>query len=203
MKRPIRTTLDVSTLPTVAFGNPGLVWWGTVGFMVIEGFTLALCVASYLYLRRNFPEWPPPRTPVPDLVLPTIGLVVMVLSTIPMWFADKAARRFDKATVILWLSVASAVGVALLVIRGFEFGSLNTRWDDNAYGSVVWAIVGFHAALLVMEVGETIGGLLMFLFAPIQERHYSDASDNVMYWWFCMLSWVPLFVVVYLLPRWT
>ena len=203
MNRPLRTTLDVSRLPTVAFGNPGLVWWGTVGFMVIEGFTLALCVAAYLYLRRNFPEWPPPRTPNPDLLAPIIGVVVAVLSNIPMMLVSKAARRFDKAGVILWLAVSSAIGIAMLVIRGFEFEALNTRWDVNAYGSIAWATVGFHALLLVMEVGETIGGLIMFLFAPVQPKHYSDSVDNSMYWAFCSLAWVPLFVVVYLLPRWT
>jgi heme/copper-type cytochrome/quinol oxidase subunit 3 len=203
MSRPLRTTLDVSALPTVAFGNPGLVWWGTVGFMVIEGFSLAICVAAYLYLRKNFPEWPPPRTPVPDLLAPTIGVIVAVASNVPMMLVSRAARRFDRSGVTRWLVVSSLVGIAMLVIRGFEFAALNTRWDNHAYGSIVWATVGFHALLLVMEVGETIGGLAMFLAAPIQEKHFTDGADNAMYWAFCTLAWVPLFVVVYLLPRWT
>jgi cytochrome c oxidase subunit III len=203
MTRPIRTRLDVAALPETAFGNAGLVWWGTAGFMVIEGFTLALCVAAYLYLRRNFPDWPPPRTPVPDLLLPTIGVVVMLVSNLPMQLAAKAAHRFEKGGVILWVAVASAFGVAMVVFRAFDFAALHTRWDDNAYGSVTWAILGFHGALLLMEVGETIGGLLMFLFAPVNERHYVDACDNANYWVFTTVSWVPLYVLVYFLPRWT
>jgi cytochrome c oxidase subunit III len=203
MTRPLRTTLNVSTLPTIAFGNPGLVWWGTLGFILIEGFTLALCVAAYLYLRKNFPEWPPQRTPNPDVLLPTIGVVVLLLSNIPMYLVNKAAHRFDKAGVILWTAVSSVFGLAFFVFRIFDFAALNTRWDVNAYGSIAWATVGFHALLIVMEVGETIGGLLMFLFAPIEEKHYSDASDNAMYWTFCTIVWVPLYVIVYLLPRWT
>ncbi len=204
MTRRLRTTLDVSHLPTVAFGNPGMVWWGTVGFIVIEGFTLALTVAAYLYIRRNFPEWPPPRTPVPDLLAPTIGVVLMLASIIPMRLVSRAAKQLDRGRVRMWLMVSCVFGLAFLVVRYFEFAALNTQWDSDAYGSVAWAVVGFHALLIVMEVGETIGGLLVFSFSSnVQDRHFVDATDNAMYWTFVTIAWVPLYVVVYLLPRWT
>ena len=201
--KAIRTRIDVSMLPTFAFGNRGLVWWGTIGFIVIEGFSLALCVASYLYLRKNLIEWPPPRVPNPDLLLPTIGLVVMLLSNLPMYMVKKAALALDRAGVTRWLLVACAFGIAMVVFRVYDFAALNTRWDNNAYGSITWTTVGFHAALVLMEVGETVGALLLFLFAPIEEKHFVDASDNVMYWAFVTLSWIPLYVLVYLVPRWT
>ena len=202
--RRVRTTLDVATLPTVAFGSRGLVWWGTVGFIVIEGFTLALCVVAYLYLRRNFIEWPPPRTPLPDLLLPTAAVVVMLVSNIPMYLVNKAAHDFNRAAVAKWLAVTSLFGVATLVLRVYDFGALNSRWDSHAYGSVAWTVVGFHTVLLILEIGETVGGMMLFLFGShIQDKHYVDATDNAMYWMFVTLSWVPLFVVVYLLPRWT
>ena len=202
--RSVRTTLDVATLPTAAFGSRGLVWWGTVGFIVIEGFTLALCVVSYLYLRRNFIEWPPPRTPLPDLLMPTIAVIVMLVSNVPMYFVKKAAMVFDRAAVAKWLVVASLFGVAFLVLRVFDFTALNSRWDSHAYGSVAWTTVGFHTVLLIIEIGETFGGMMLFLFGKnVQDKHFVDATDNVMYWMFTTLSWVPLYVVVYLLPRWT
>ena len=36
-----RAVADVSTLPTVVFGERNLGWWGTVGFAVIEGIVSA------------------------------------------------------------------------------------------------------------------------------------------------------------------
>lgn len=179
-------------------------WWGTVGFITIEAFTLALCVVSYLYLRRNFIDWPPPATPLPDLLLPTIGVVIMVLSNIPMHFVKKAAMNFDRAGVTRWLIVTSMFGLAFLAFRAFDFAALNTRWDSHAYGSVAWTTVGFHAVLIILEVGETVGGMLLFLSGShIQDKHFVDATDNAMYWSFVTVAWVPLYVVVYLLPRWT
>ena len=41
-ERQTRAVDDVAHLPDSAFGHRDLMWWGTVGFMVIEGFTLAL-----------------------------------------------------------------------------------------------------------------------------------------------------------------
>ena len=46
-----RTVVDVSPLPRFAFGHKGLVWWGTVGFMVIEGSMFVMAVIVYFYLR--------------------------------------------------------------------------------------------------------------------------------------------------------
>ena len=48
---------DLAELPTVTFGHRSLMWWGTLGFMVIEGWTLALIVAMYFYVRQNFLNW--------------------------------------------------------------------------------------------------------------------------------------------------
>src|SRR3954463_7039925 len=90
------TSLDVSALPTVTFGRKGLMWWGTVSFMVIEGWTLGLTVMSYFYVRQNVESWPPLRTPHPSLLIPTINLVVMLASLIPAWVAAKRAKAFDQ-----------------------------------------------------------------------------------------------------------
>ena len=54
-----RPFLDVADLPDLAFGSRDIMWWGTLGFVVIEGFTLALCLMVYLYLWKNYSEWPP------------------------------------------------------------------------------------------------------------------------------------------------
>jgi heme/copper-type cytochrome/quinol oxidase subunit 3 len=93
-------------------------------------------------------------------------------------------------------------GIALLAIRVFDFAALNTRWDSDAYGSVAWVTVGFHALLLLMEVAETAGSACLFLWGPVEDKHFTDASDNALYWKFMTAAWVPLYALVYLLPRW-
>ena len=50
--------MDVSKLPTAAFGSASAMWWGTLGFIAIETSGFGLAVASYLYLAQNAQEWP-------------------------------------------------------------------------------------------------------------------------------------------------
>ena len=45
MTRRLNPVVELSELPDVVFGPRDLMWWGTLGFMVIEGFTLVLCAA--------------------------------------------------------------------------------------------------------------------------------------------------------------
>lgn len=194
-------TLDVSRLPTVVFGSRSLMWWGTVAFMVIEGWTIGLTVMSYFYLRHNVEAWPPLRTPNPDLLIPTIALAVMLISLVPSFLAGKRAEKLDRRGIILWLFVTGAIGLILLVLRWFELWALNTRWDTTAYGSAAWVIVGFHATLLLIDVVDTIGLGVMFARRELPPHFYPDVTDNTMYWYFTVLGWVPLYLIVYVGPN--
>ena len=198
LRRP-RTYVDVSRLPTLGLGSNGILWWGTLGFVLIEGFTLALCVATLLYLRRNFSDWPPLRTPFPSLIAPSIQIVVMLLSLIPLVLADRAARRQDLGATRLWMTIVTLFGIAMLVIRWFEITSLNTRWDSHAYGSAVWAILIAHTLLLVPDAMEKLTLTVILLVKP-REKYYSAVTDNSVYWPFVCLVWLPLSGLVYYLP---
>jgi heme/copper-type cytochrome/quinol oxidase subunit 3 len=59
--------------------------------------------------------------------------------------------------------------------------------------------VGLHATLLVLEAGETIG-MTIALFDEVPVRTMTDVVDDASYWYFVVLFWVPLYVIVYLLP---
>jgi heme/copper-type cytochrome/quinol oxidase subunit 3 len=36
----------------------------------------------------------------------------------------------------------------------------------------------------------------------VEDRHFPDGSDAMMYWYFMVIAWVPLYVMCYLWPRW-
>jgi cytochrome c oxidase subunit 3 len=199
--KPLRAAGDVSELPTVVFGSRSLMWWATLGFMVVEGWTLALLVAAYLYFRQNYEAWPPLRTPYPSLLVPTINLVVMLVSIFPAAAAERAAKRLDKDAVKKWLVVSSLFVVAIIVLRWWELWAINTRWDTNAYGSAAWTIVGFHASLLLLDGADTIGLTLFYWMRPMPVKSFSDTADNSFYWYFTVGIWIPVYLIVYVGPR--
>lgn len=198
-----RTTYDVSHLPTTVFGHRCLAFWGTVGFMVVEGFTLTIFAACYFYLWHNFAEWPPHRAELPGLLVPTISLAFLVASNYPAWKMSQAARRLDLKGVKLWLAVCTMCSIVWVVLRSMEFHSLHTRWDQDAYGTVVWSIVFAHFTLLIVEMAETLLFALVFFTGRGEEKHFPEVVDDAMYWFFVTLVWVPLYVIVFLLPRLT
>ena len=61
-----RAVIDVSALPTWAFGSKSPMWWGTLGYILIETSGFGLGIASYLYLAQKAQEWPL-AAPPPDL----------------------------------------------------------------------------------------------------------------------------------------
>ena len=191
---------DVRALPTVTFGHRSLMWWGTLGFMVIEGWTLALIVAMYFYVRQNFLNWPPLRTPLPDLRYPTINLAVILVSIVPTYLADRASRRLDLGGVKLWLLISSLISLVIPVLRWYELWALNVRWDSNAYGSAAWLVVATHATLLILDVSDTVGLTLFYWFRRMPIKAMSDVADNSFYWYFMALIWAPIYLIVYVGP---
>lgn len=195
-----RDVVDVGKLPSFAFHHRNVVWWGTMGMIVIEGTMFAMFIMAYLYLKGRAPHWPPGHFP-PELFWGTLNLIVLFLSAVPNHLAKLAAERLDLRKVRLWLAVALVFALAFNVIRIFEFQSLNVWWDENAYGSLVWTLLGFHTAHILTDFVDS-GALLVLLFTgPLEESHFVDVSENSMYWYFVVLSWVPIYAVIYLAPR--
>jgi cytochrome c oxidase subunit III len=199
--KSLRPAGDIGQLPTVTFGHRSLMWWGTLGFMVIEGWTTALLVAAYFYLRQNYETWPPLRTPYPSLFIPTINLALMLISLIPARIVEKKAKQLDGVGVKRWLLIMSVVSLPILVLRWWDLWAINTRWDTTAYGSAAWTIVGFHTSLLLLDIVDTIGLTLFFHLKRMPVKSLSDTADNSFYWYFTIAIWIPIYLIVYVGPR--
>lgn len=196
-----RLTIDVSLLPETVFGHRGIVWWATVGFMAIEGTTLAIVAAAYLYLRTNTAEWPPRPVANPDLLIPTVNTALLLVKLVPFGLAERAAKRFDVAGVRRWLVVGTTMGLVAVVLRWFELQALNVRWDTSAYGSAVWGVAVAHTSLLATDALESGVITALFFSARVQPRHFSDVEDTALYERFLAVTWLLLYLLVFLGPR--
>ena len=192
--------LDVSTLPTYAFGARSPMWWGTMGIIVVEGTMFALLMTSYLYLKGRATHWPPGQVP-PALLWGTLNTAVLLLSTIPNQLAKRAAEHLELRRVQFWMVVCLIFGVAFNIIRIWEFRALNVWWDENAYGSVVWCLLGFHTVHIVTDVLDTTVLTVLMFTGPLEEKRFVDVSENALYWYFVVGVWLPIYALIYLAPR--
>jgi cytochrome c oxidase subunit III len=194
--------VDVRDLPDQGdFGPRGLIWWGTVGFMVIEGSMFVMVLITYFYLRLRVDAWPP-GVANPDLLWGTVNLAVLLASAVPNHLTKLAAEACDDARARRWLLVCVAFGVVLLAVRALEFTALNTRWDDNAYGSIVWCLLVLHTLHLGTEVTDTTVLTAMAFVQPLTKRRHVDLAENGLYWYFVVAWWIPVYLTIYFAPRW-
>ena len=198
-----RFTGDLSTLPTHRFGHRALTWWGIMAFFLIEGTFFLLAIAAYFYLMNQEQLWPPPPFRPPDLLAGTLFTILMLLSEIPNSLLKTAAEKGQLRKVRQLMPVVGGIGFLLLVLRGFEFASLNVLWSDNAYGSIVWTLLFLHATHIITDWGDTVVlGVLMFTRHGVEGRRFVDVSENAVYWRFVWIAWLPIYFLLYWVPRW-
>jgi cytochrome c oxidase subunit III len=198
MSRPV---LDVSHLKDSAFGHKGLIWWGTAGYMVIEGTMFLIVFVAYFYLRLRESMWPP-SLPNPEVVVPTVNLLVMAVSLIPAHLAKRAAERCDINGVRPWLLLLTIFAAATVVLRALEYPGLNCRWDDNAYASVTWVLLSLHTVHVATDVIENSVLLALAYRKRPTRKRFVDFAENSLYWYFIVASFVPIYLTVYWAPRW-
>jgi heme/copper-type cytochrome/quinol oxidase subunit 3 len=195
-----KMVLDLSKLPLHGMATASPTWWGTLAFMLIEGTGFVLVIAIYLYLGSLAQDWPP--APPPDLLPGTLLTLVLVASVIPNLFVSRWAENQELAKVRWGIMAMSVIGIVPLVIRAFEFPALHVKWDDNAYGSILWTMLGLHTTHLVTDLIDTIVlAVLMFTRHGKNRRRFGDVQDNALYWNFVVLTWLPLYACIYFLPR--
>ncbi|MDB5824059.1 MAG: cytochrome oxidase subunit [Herminiimonas sp.] len=188
--------LNVAGLQTFAFGHRSPMWWGTMGLVAIETTVFALTIMSYFYLRSHASSWPMHELP-PDLIWGTLNTLILILSGIPNHWTKRAAERMDIRQVRIGIVLCLLFSLAFLGVRALEFTTLNCRWDGSAYGSVVWMLMGLHTTHLLTDAFDTaVLGVLMFT-GKREGKRYVDVSENAGYWYFVVLSWLPIYAVVY------
>nr|WP_235971001.1 cytochrome c oxidase subunit 3 [Azohydromonas caseinilytica] len=192
--------LDVSHLPSFGFSHRSLMWWGTLGLMAIEGTVFALAIGAYFYLRAFASRWPMEDQP-PALLWGTVNTLLFLASLWPAHYAKRAAEALDLRKVRLGLLMTSAAELAILGVRALEFQTLNCRWDGSAYGSIVWMLMGLHTLHLITDAYDTLVLTVLMHTGPIEGKRYVDVSENSLYWYFVVWSWLPLYAVIYGVPR--
>jgi len=202
--------LDVTDLPEVGWDSKAPLWWANICLLVIETTMFAILAASYFYVRMNFQEWPPPRVnrlPVlydtnPNLCWATVNTALLLFSCIPVILLDKAARRLDSTGVKRGLLLLIASGCVAIAIRFVEFREVHFSWDDNAYASVVWMLLGAHLLHLVVASLEGFVTATHLFTHALDEKRALDVTVSCAYWYWVVGIWLVTYGLVYFGARW-
>jgi heme/copper-type cytochrome/quinol oxidase subunit 3 len=190
--------LDVSGLPSYAFGRRDPRWVGVMLLIAIEGSVFALMVFTYFYVRAQLEVWPPTGIGRREQGFGAAILAVLAASALTNHFVNRAACRADLSAARTWLSLTTLLSAVALALRAAELTGLPFRWDSNVFGSVFWGVLALHTMHLIAGNIENVLFLALLHRGPIEKKHLVDLEVNGVYWYFVVLSWVPLYAILYL-----
>ncbi|MFC0201144.1 cytochrome c oxidase subunit 3 [Paracoccus rhizosphaerae] len=196
----VRVTVDASEHPSYDPHHHPL-WWGVLGAVAIEAAVVATLLTSYFYLALQSPAWPPEGVDPPDLLWPTIVLCLLPASSWTMWWAGKGSDAGRKRQLAIGVTASVAIASLALVARSVQFTELDIRWDDHAYGSMLWTITGFHYTHIVSAIlGTAVVSVLAWRGYFTPERQLGVVVDTL-YWYFVAAVFLPIYLVLYWVPR--
>lgn len=196
----VERALDVSNLPDSAPGTRSPVWWGQIGMMLIETVVFAIVVAAYFYIRLGFSVWPPPDIAPPNLWWPTANLILILLSCVPMYLGGRANDEARIGAAAFWVGINIIMALGFLVIRIVEFNLFSFKWTTDAYGSLIWVLVGLHTMHAIADTTESIVIFGIMLSGRMGAKQQIAAKLDGIYWYWVAAIWAPLYVLIYIYP---
>ena len=59
-----------------------------------------------------------------------------------------------------------------------------------------------HTMHLLTDVVDTTVLTALVWSGPVSKRRFIDVSENGLYWYFIVVWWIPIYLTVYMAPRW-
>lgn len=181
-------------------GSPTITRWSMRLMILLIAISTSLFVFSYFYIRLQHEVWPYGNLPRPELWLPAIASIAVILAAFGMTWANRRAAADDRTGLRLGLLAAFVLGVIAVGCVVLDLRQTPFDHTQNAYASLYWALSIFAAAIL-------IGGLLQNLYTQIwawmgryTAREHIAVDIGALYWKAAVVLWAALAGTVYVSP---
>jgi len=173
-------------------------WWGVAMLILTEAMIFLALIGAYFFLRASATTWPPAGIELPELKLSTPFSFVLWGSSIPIFWAEASLRKGDLKRFRLGLATTFVMGIAFLGYTAYGFHELKYGWTDNAYGSIVYTIVGLHA--LHVLVGVVMNGVIQLKarLGRYNGGRHASAEVYFLYWHFVDAVWLVVWPSLFL-----
>jgi heme/copper-type cytochrome/quinol oxidase subunit 3 len=175
--------------------------WGMTLFLCSEVTIFGTLLATYFYLDFDAPRWPPAGIKPPEVVYPAVATAWLLLTTIPIWVASRAARRGSKTATL------SAIGLAFLMqccylaaqVILFRHDLLQFSPKATAYGSIYFTMLAAHHAHVILGLFLDVG-LLWFVALRGLNNYWLIGVRSLAIFWYVVNALAVLVVLTQLTP---
>lgn len=176
-------------------------WWGVMLTIATEAMLFLGLLSSYVFLWASSPHWPQGGIEAPELSRISIFTVILLSSSIPIFFAEWANARGHTKLALRAMAVTFVMGAAFLVNQLIEYHDLHFGFRTNAYTAIFYTTTGLHGLHVLL-------GLMMNLVVQAKGRARrlaprNDISIEVfsLYWHFVDGVWIFVFAILYVAPH--
>lgn len=173
---------------------------GVLLLMVIEAIEFMALILTYFYLRAGMDVWPTPEAGLPDLRLPTVALIVLLLSTIPTYIADHAIQQDDRATMRRGYVIGFVLGLIFLLLMTVYYQGLTFTWQTDAYASIFWVLGGFYVIFVAALLAETLWVLILAYQNYFNAERNAAVQVDGLNWYFVVVMGILVYLTLYIAP---
>ena len=172
--------------------------FGTVLFLASELLFFGSLFAAYFALRAQTDPWPPEGADL-ELLIPTVGTVLLVVSSVTFQLGTRAGERERLAGLRAWIALSLVLGVTFLGLQIWDYTQLVFEVSSHAYGTIFYAMTGFHG----LHVAAGLVLMLVVLGRLSQGAYRGGRVASVQaigyYWHFVDVVWIALYATLYVL----
>jgi heme/copper-type cytochrome/quinol oxidase subunit 3 len=179
----------------------GTAWWGMAMLILTESMVFGILLASYFFLRASAKEWPLGGIELPDLRLSIPFSVVLWSSSIPALWAEAGIRRGRQGQLRAGLLLSFLMGAAFIGYTVKDFNDLHFGWQDNAYGSIFYTLVGLHALHVVIGLAMNLAVQAKAWAGKFSATRHQTVAVYSLYWHFVDVVWLFVFPSLFLSPH--
>ena len=172
---------------------------GMVLLVASEAVFFAAFLGIYAVSYTRARVWPPAGIATPSIAVPTIGVVVLLVSGAAMAQAMRHAlrREYRRASMLRWLAVAVVSAVVFGVLLVIGYADIPFSVGQGIFESLFYMIIGLEiahvvggAVLMGVVLARTWTGELALRRDPIQAA--------AIYWYFVVVLGIVIYAVLYL-----
>jgi cytochrome c oxidase subunit 3 len=190
---------EAPLLPVGGEGRSSLAWWGVLCLIATEAALFAYLLFAYYYTSlQHGKSWSP--EPHPSLAMALPNTVVLLLSSVAVWWGEQGLKRGRPRQNLLGLGVGILLGAGFSVVQVFEWKAKTFTLASGAYGSLYFTITGFHMAHVIvglLTLATILAWSALGYFSPGRRTPVMVVST---YWHFVDAVWLAVFFTFYVTP---
>jgi heme/copper-type cytochrome/quinol oxidase subunit 3 len=172
-----------------------------VVLITTEAMVFIALLSAYFFVRAGAPVWPPPGISPPELHRSVVFSVVLLSSSIPIFWMEHALFRGHMRQVAVTLAIAFLMGAAFLGNTAYDFLHMEFGLRENAYASLFWVIIGLHAIHVLVGLLMSATVQVKVWTGRVTPEHHVTPEVFSLYWHFVDGVWIFVFSALILSPH--